>query len=152
MYKYGKQTLNVASISMGMCGFAVESDHRGCMSRECGGGMAGALRPGLPRLRQSALRRRVLSMRADLSFINSRNLKEQKEREVTTLVYNIPVFGWALREAAQGPAATKLLFIVNLLACWLLAIPAFGYPAIIIPALTAVPAMFVALILITWDR
>lgn len=71
---------------------------------------------------------------------------------MTTLVYNIPVLGWALREAAEGPAATKLLFIVNLLACWLLAILAFGYPAIIIPALTAVPAMFVALILITWDR
>lgn len=71
---------------------------------------------------------------------------------MTTLVYNIPVFGWALREAMRGPAATKLLFVVNLIACWLLAILAFGYPAIIIPALAAVPSMFVALILITWDR
>jgi hypothetical protein len=32
---------------------------------------------------------------------------------------------------------------------WLLAILAFGYPAIIIPALAAVPTMFVVLLLIT---
>jgi len=54
-----------------------------------------------------------------------------------------------LKEAAHGPIAAKVLFIINLLLLWLLAILAFGYPAIIIPALTAVPVMFVVLILIT---
>ncbi|WP_237369248.1 hypothetical protein [Rhizobium sp. SL42] len=49
----------------------------------------------------------------------------------------------------QGATTAKVLFVINLLMIWLLAILAFGYPAIIIPALAAVPAMFVVLILIT---
>lgn len=65
------------------------------------------------------------------------------------MLYNVPVFGWMLKEAVAGPATTKVLFIVNLVLLWLLAIFCFGYPAIIIPALVAVPAVFVVLILIT---
>ncbi|PYB70499.1 hypothetical protein DMY87_21570 [Rhizobium wuzhouense] len=65
------------------------------------------------------------------------------------MVYHVPVFGWMLKEAVAGSATTKVLFIVNLLLLWLLAIVTFGYPAIILPALSAVPTMFVLLILIT---
>ncbi|MFN3509611.1 MAG: hypothetical protein ACK4ZU_19250 [Allorhizobium sp.] len=65
------------------------------------------------------------------------------------IIFRVPLFGWMLKEAAHGPIAAKVLFIINLLLLWLLAILAFGYPAIIIPALTAVPVMFVVLILIT---
>ena len=65
------------------------------------------------------------------------------------LFYHIPVFGWMLKEAAQGSTTAKVLFVVNLLLVWLLAILAFGYPAIIIPALTAVPLIFVVLMLLT---
>ena len=65
------------------------------------------------------------------------------------LIYRVPLFGWMLKDAIQGAATAKVLFIVNLLMLWLLAILSFGYPAIIIPALAAVPAMFVVLILIT---
>ncbi|MCO6187507.1 hypothetical protein [Rhizobium sp. L1K21] len=67
-----------------------------------------------------------------------------------SVFYNIPIFGWALKEAVQGPAATKALFIVNMVLIWLLAIVKFGYPAIIIPALAFVPTMFVILIALTW--
>ena len=56
---------------------------------------------------------------------------------------------WMLKEAVQGPTTAKVLFVANLLMVWLLAILAFGYPAIIIPALVPVPAMFVVLLLIT---
>ena len=68
---------------------------------------------------------------------------------IARMIYHVPVFGWMLKEAVSGSTTAKVLFIVNLLLVWLLAILAFGYPAIIIPGLTAVPLMFVVLILIT---
>ena len=67
-------------------------------------------------------------------------------------IYNIPVIGWLLRDAVQGGPTALLWFIFNLVATWLVAIFYFGYPAIIIPALAAVPAMFVALITITMGK
>lgn len=68
---------------------------------------------------------------------------------IARMIYHVPVFGWMLKEAVMGPTTAKVLFIVNLLLLWLLAIVTFGYPAIILPALMAVPVMFVVLILIT---
>ncbi len=65
------------------------------------------------------------------------------------MIYRVPLLGWMLREAIYGPTTAKVLFVVNLLLLWLLAIVAFGYPAIILPALAAVPTMFVVLLLIT---
>lgn len=65
------------------------------------------------------------------------------------VVYRVPVLGWMLKEAVQGTATAKVLFVLNLLMIWLLAILTFGYPAIILPALVAVPLMFVLLVLIT---
>ncbi|QGG92050.1 hypothetical protein GH983_16905 [Agrobacterium sp. MA01] len=65
------------------------------------------------------------------------------------MIYRVPLFGWMLREAIYGPTTAKVLFVVNLLLLWLLAIVTFGYPAIILPALAAVPTMFVVLLLIT---
>ncbi len=67
---------------------------------------------------------------------------------IAKMIYHVPVFGWMLKEAVIGPTTAKVLFIINLLLVWLLAIITFGYPAIIIPALAAVPTMFVILILI----
>lgn len=64
-------------------------------------------------------------------------------------IYHIPVVGWMLKEAAGGSDTAKVLFVVNCMLLWLLAVLAFGYPAIIIPALVAVPSIFVILILIT---
>ncbi|HEV7321277.1 MAG TPA: hypothetical protein VGO04_21965 [Ensifer sp.] len=68
---------------------------------------------------------------------------------IARLVYHVPVFGWMLKEAVQGSQTAKVLFLVNCALIWLLAIIAFGYPAIIIPALALVPTIFVLLILIT---
>jgi len=65
------------------------------------------------------------------------------------MIYHVPVFGWMLKEAVLGRTTAKILFIVNCLLIWLLAIAFFGYPAIILPALAGVLAMFVVLILIT---
>ncbi|HEV7308125.1 hypothetical protein [Ensifer sp.] len=68
---------------------------------------------------------------------------------IARLVYHVPLFGWMLKEAVQGSQTAKVLFLVNCALIWLLAIVAFGYPAIIIPALTLVPVIFVLLVLIT---
>lgn len=68
---------------------------------------------------------------------------------IAKMTYHIPVFGWMLKEAVGGTATAKVLFVVNMLMLWLLAILQFGYPAIILPALVAVPTMFVILIAIT---
>jgi hypothetical protein len=67
-----------------------------------------------------------------------------------SVIYHIPVFGWALKEAVQGPATAKTLFVINLALVWLLAVITFGYPAIIIPALAFVPVMFTILLALTW--
>ncbi len=68
---------------------------------------------------------------------------------VLRLVYAFPVLGWMLKEAVEGPAVAKTLFVVNCLLIWILAIAIFGYPAIIVPALVMVPVIFTVLILIT---
>ncbi|MGV8937209.1 MAG: hypothetical protein ACOH2J_08815 [Allorhizobium sp.] len=65
------------------------------------------------------------------------------------MVYHVPVFGWMLKEAVFGSTTAKILFIVNCVLIWLLAIAFFGYPALILPALAGVFGMFVVLILIT---
>lgn len=73
----------------------------------------------------------------------------QKDLAMLNLVYHVPVFGWMLKEAANGSDTARVLFVVNLMLAWLLAALTFGYPGIIIPALAAVPTMFVILITIT---
>lgn len=68
---------------------------------------------------------------------------------LASVVYRVPVFGRLIREAAEGSATAKVLFLVNIILAWVLAIMMFGYPAIILPALAAVPTMFIILMLIT---
>ena len=53
----------------------------------------------------------------------------------------------ALPEKAE---TTVLLIILALVALWGTAIATFGYPALILPAVAAVPVIFTLLILITW--
>lgn len=45
-----------------------------------------------------------------------------------------------------------VLPLLNLAAAWLLAIVLFGYPALILPALAAVPTIFYILIRLTMGR
>ena len=68
------------------------------------------------------------------------------------LTYAIPMFGWMLRDAAKGKDDAKIWFVLNLVGLWLCAIGLFGLPALILPALCAVPAIFVVLILLTWGK
>ena len=65
------------------------------------------------------------------------------------ILFAVPLLGWLLRDALLGHDDAKIYFIVNCLVLWVLAIVLFGYPAAIIPALAAVPVVFVILIAIT---
>jgi hypothetical protein len=70
---------------------------------------------------------------------------------IANMTYRVPVFGWMLKEAVFGGPEAVVLFVINMVAIWLYAIYFFGFPALIIPALCAVPVMFVLLIAITFD-
>lgn len=67
-------------------------------------------------------------------------------------IYSIPVFGWLLKDAVNGGVTALLWFIFNMVGSWLVAIFYLGFPALIIPALLAVPAMFVVLIMLTHGK
>jgi hypothetical protein len=54
----------------------------------------------------------------------------------------VPVFNLFLREAIHGSDEDRLWFAFNMAVLWLLAITAFGYPAIILPALGLVGMAF----------
>lgn len=68
---------------------------------------------------------------------------------ISRMIYKVPVVGWMLKAAVSGSTVARVLVILSLLLVWLLAVLAFGYPAIILPALAAVFVIFVILILIT---
>ena len=65
------------------------------------------------------------------------------------ILFAIPIFGWLVKDALLGQDDAKIYFIVNCLVLWGVSIAFFGYPAAMIPALLAVPAMFIILIAIT---
>lgn len=73
-------------------------------------------------------------------------------RATQKTIYSIPVLGWLIKDAVYGGPTALVWFIFNLICSWLVAIFYIGYPALIIPALMAVPAMFVVLILIMMGK
>lgn len=65
-------------------------------------------------------------------------------------LYAVPVVGWLLKDAIHGRASAKAFFALN---CFLLlaaAIAVFGYPVLIVAALTLVPVVFASLFVLTW--
>lgn len=71
------------------------------------------------------------------------------ELPVRTQSGGLPIFGAIIRDLAEGGANALLWILAVLLVLWVAAIMVFGYPAIIIPALVAVPVIFAGLMLIT---
>ncbi|WP_169569323.1 hypothetical protein [Sneathiella limimaris] len=66
-----------------------------------------------------------------------------------SIAARFPVLGWFIKDAQNGPDINKILFIVNFVLLWILATYLFGYPALIITALSLVPIVFLALISVT---
>lgn len=65
------------------------------------------------------------------------------------VLYAVPLIGWMLKDVVHGDPDNVYWFIFTLGALWIMAIMAFGYPAIILPALAAVPVAFLTLVLIS---
>ncbi|MEE4015369.1 hypothetical protein [Roseibium sp. FZY0029] len=65
-----------------------------------------------------------------------------KEVLVLRLLLAVPILNLFLKEALYGAEDAKYWFIANLAMIWAVSIYAFGYPAIIVPALTMVPMAF----------
>ncbi len=64
----------------------------------------------------------------------------------------LPLFGAIFRDLAEGGANALLWILAVVVVLWVAAIIVFGYPAIIFPALVAVPVIFAGLMLITVGR
>ncbi len=67
-------------------------------------------------------------------------------------LYWIPIFGWLLRDAMHGDTLSRILFAVNLLVLWALAVFIFGYAAIIIPALVLTPTFLAVIVVLTLGK
>lgn len=65
------------------------------------------------------------------------------------MIYAIPLIGWMLKDVAYGDSDNIYYFIASLVMGWVIAIIAFGYPAVIIPALVLVPTIFIVLLIVT---
>ncbi|MGX1308763.1 hypothetical protein AB7M35_003521 [Amorphus suaedae] len=68
------------------------------------------------------------------------------------LAYSVPLFGWLLRDAVQGPPSSRGWFVANLAMIWFLAIVFLGYPAFIWPVLFAAAAMLTGIVALTTLR
>ncbi|WP_193177129.1 hypothetical protein [Oricola nitratireducens] len=66
-----------------------------------------------------------------------------------TAVFSVPLIGWLLRSAWNGDAREKVFFILNLLLLWAMAFLQFGYPALIVPAVTIAFAYLAFLVFFT---
>ncbi len=68
---------------------------------------------------------------------------------LTRILFRVPILGRMLREVYYGDADNIYYFLFTVLSLWGLAIFVWGYPALIIPMMAVVPAMFVVLVMIT---
>lgn len=67
------------------------------------------------------------------------------------LFYMIPVFGWIAKDTAEKGQDNLYYGLFLIVALWALSTITFGIPGLVIPAVAAVPVIFILLITITWD-
>ncbi|MFG1297790.1 MULTISPECIES: hypothetical protein [Xanthobacter] len=68
---------------------------------------------------------------------------------VARAFFHVPVVGWLLRDAVHGLPDARYYFIFNLLVLFAALVYFFGYPFLIVSALTATAAMLVTLVILT---
>ncbi|MFG1431078.1 hypothetical protein V5F44_09445 [Xanthobacter sp. V2C-8] len=62
---------------------------------------------------------------------------------------HVPVVGWLLKDAIYGLPDAKFYFVFNLLVAFGVLVYVFGYPLLIVTALTATAGMLVSLVILT---
>ncbi len=70
-------------------------------------------------------------------------------RSAARAFLHVPVIGWFLRDAIYGVPDAKYYFIGNLIFCFGVCVYLFGYPFLIVYALTATAVMLVLLVVLT---
>jgi hypothetical protein len=63
--------------------------------------------------------------------------------------FRVPVIGWLVRDAIRGAPDAKYYFVANLLFAFVLLVYKFGYPFLIVSALTATAIGLVSLVFLT---
>jgi hypothetical protein len=72
-------------------------------------------------------------------------------RMLLGLLYAVPLAGWLLKDAVEGSGSAKAFFALNGFLVLAAAIAVFGYPVLIVAALTLVPVIFAGLFALTWS-
>lgn len=65
------------------------------------------------------------------------------------LFFKVPVIGWIARDLWRDFDGNIWYFMVALISLWAISVATWGLPALYLPAVAAVPGMFVVLILIS---
>lgn len=73
----------------------------------------------------------------------------QDRRVLHRSVYAVPLVGRIAREVVEGEADNKWYLAVMLFTLWVLAIAAWGLPAVALPFVMAVPFCLAMLVLLT---
>jgi uncharacterized membrane protein len=77
--------------------------------------------------------------------------ERDKMTSVLRMIYWIPLIGALVREAVEGPDEARLFFLVNVLMGACLLVMCFGYPALLIIALTGAVIVSVLLLWVTFS-
>ena len=64
-------------------------------------------------------------------------------------IYYVPVFGWLLKDAVKGAPDAKYYFVGNVFVLLAFLVYTFGYPLLIILALTGTASMLTAIVTLT---
>ncbi|WP_095588841.1 hypothetical protein [Actibacterium ureilyticum] len=65
------------------------------------------------------------------------------------ILFAIPVLGWIARDLIHGDKDNIWYLLVAVLSLWAMAVMTWGVPALYLPALAAVPVIFLMLLWIT---
>ncbi len=68
---------------------------------------------------------------------------------LASIAYRIPIIGWMLKSAVQGDDSELVYFLLCLLLGWGLCLMIFGYPALIIGALSAAAIALATILVLT---
>lgn len=68
------------------------------------------------------------------------------------ILYSVPLIGWILQDAIEGPVSSRLWFLANLGMLWFLAVYFFGVAAFIFPLLALAGIVLTSIVVLTLVR
>ena len=68
---------------------------------------------------------------------------------VERILYAVPLIGWMLKDVVHGDRDNIWYFLAAVGSLWIMAIMTYGFPALVLPMIVLVPAVFVLLLTIS---